>query len=125
MRRLALVGALGALVLTGGCRAVQPTSPQAVTGGDAQRGLAAIEAYGCSSCHVIPGVRTVEESWVGPPLTNYGRRAYVAGVVTNTQEHLQRWLLDPRSVDPLTAMPDVGLTELEALDIAAYLQRLR
>lgn len=89
------------------------------------RGRAAIARHGCTSCHVVPGVRSTEQSWVGPPLTKYGRRTYVAGVAVNTQENLQRWLLDPQSVDPLTAMPDVGLREVEALDIVAYLHSLR
>lgn len=125
MTRLAVLGVLAALIFTVACRAQPPTSPQVVAGGDATRGLAAIERHGCTSCHVIPGVRTAERSWVGPPLTKFGRRSYVAGVVTNTQENLQRWLLDPRAVDPLTAMPDVGLSEVEALDIVAYLHSLR
>ncbi len=123
--RYAAVVIVTALTFTAACRAQAPTSPQAVAGGDANRGLQAIERHGCTSCHVIPGVRTAEESWVGPPLTKFARRSYVAGVVTNTQENLQRWLLDPESVNPRTAMPDVGLAEVEARDIVAYLYSLR
>jgi cytochrome c1 len=35
-----------------------------------------------------------------------------------------RWLRHTREVDPLTAMPEMGLTEQDATDIAAYLATL-
>lgn len=125
LSHLPLLAIAVALVAPAACGAQAPTSPQSAAGGDARSGLIAIERHGCTSCHVIPGVRTAEDAWVGPPLTKFARRSYVAGVVTNTQENLQQWLLDPQSVDPLTAMPDVGLTEVEALDVVAYLHSLR
>jgi cytochrome c1 len=37
---------------------------------------------------------------------------------------MMRWLRDPPGVDPMTAMPNLGLTEPEARDIAAYLYTL-
>lgn len=126
LTRLTAVVALAATIaLASACRADRSTPPQSVAGGDVTRGQAAIERHGCTSCHVIPGLRTAEQSWAGPPLTRFGERTYVAGVVVNTQENLRRWLLDPQSVNPRTAMPDVGLTEVEALDIVAYLHSLR
>ncbi len=36
-----------------------------------------------------------------------------------------RWLHNPRAVDHLTAMPDLGITEQDARDIAGYLYTLR
>jgi cytochrome c1 len=36
-----------------------------------------------------------------------------------------RWLRDPPGVDPLTAMPRLGLGERESRDIAAYIYSLR
>jgi cytochrome c1 len=38
---------------------------------------------------------------------------------------LTAWLRDPPAIDPATAMPALGLSEAEALDIAAYLYNLR
>jgi cytochrome c1 len=35
-----------------------------------------------------------------------------------------RWLRDPPAVDASTAMPNLGLSEAEARDIAAYLLAL-
>jgi cytochrome c1 len=35
------------------------------------------------------------------------------------------WLQNPQAVEPGTVMPNLGLTEIEARDIAAYLYTLR
>jgi cytochrome c1 len=62
---------------------------------------------------------------VGPPLAGVGGRAYIGGVLTNTPEHMVRWIVDPQAVDSLTAMPLLGVSAPEARDIAAYLYTLR
>jgi hypothetical protein len=36
-----------------------------------------------------------------------------------------RWLRDPKAIDPGSAMPDLGIAEQDALDIAAFLATLR
>jgi cytochrome c1 len=54
-----------------------------------------------------------------------GKRKYIAGVLPNSFENMVRWLREPQSVDSQTAMPDTGLTDADARDIAAYLVRLR
>jgi cytochrome c1 len=53
-----------------------------------------------------------------------GSRVYVAGVLRNTQNNMVAWLRDPQSIVPNNAMPDVGLSEQQARDVAAYLQSL-
>jgi hypothetical protein len=58
---------------------------------------------------------------VGPALGGIGSRAYVAGVLTNTPGNLVRWIQSPREVDPLTAMPDLGVGAGDARDIASFL----
>jgi cytochrome c1 len=35
------------------------------------------------------------------------------------------WIESPTSMKPKTAMPDLGLTQTQATDVAAYLQTLR
>jgi len=50
---------------------------------------------------------------------------YIAGEVPNTSENLVQWLEVPQSIEPGTAMPNLGVTEGEARDIAAYLYTLR
>jgi cytochrome c2 len=92
--------------------------------GDARRGRAIIEAYGCGACHIIPGVPGAN-GLVGPPLIFFGARTMIAGELPNTPENLERWLQNPRAVEPGTAMPDLGLSPDQAQDITAYLYTLR
>jgi cytochrome c len=92
----------------------------ALTGGDPHAGRRKARELGCGSCHTIAGVPGAH-SMVGPPLTGIGGRMYIAGVLTNTPDHMVTWIRDPRSVDSATAMPDVGASERDARDIAAYL----
>ena len=49
------------------------------------------------------------------------KRMYIAGVLPNTPENMLRWLQNPPAVDPLTAMPNLGVTEADARDMAGYL----
>jgi cytochrome c len=79
---------------------------------------------GCGSCHVIPGIHNAK-GLVGPPLMFFSRRTMIAGELPNSPENLVRWLKDPPSVEPGTAMPDLGLTDKQAQDVAAYLYTLR
>lgn len=95
-----------------------------LTGGDPGRGREALDQYGCVSCHTIPGIRHAD-ALVGPPLTRIGARVYVAGELPNTPDNLMRWIRNPRAVSERTAMPDTGVTEEDARDIAAYLYTLR
>jgi mono/diheme cytochrome c family protein len=95
-----------------------------VAGGDPRRAASRIDYYGCGSCHTIPGVRRAE-GLVGPPLSGLRERTYIAGVLVNTPDNLVRWIRFPREVDPRTAMPDMGVSEADARDIAALLYSLR
>src|SRR4051794_29465655 len=63
---------------------------RSMTGGDPHRGRAALTRYGCSTCHTIPGVRGAP-ALVGPPLDRIASRSYIAGVLTNTPDHMIRW----------------------------------
>ena len=110
------------LVLVGACGRKSPRT--LVTGGDPARGRAQIVAYGCGSCHVIPGVSGAS-GLVGPPLTQFAHRAFIAGEVPNNSEFLVRWISVPQSIEPGTAMPNLGVSEAQARDIAAYLYTLR
>ena len=82
-----------------------------------------LRQYGCPACHVIPGP-TGPEGATGPPLVAMAEQVYVAGVLPNTPEALARFIADPQAVDPLSAMPDLGVTPDEAAAIAAYLYGL-
>jgi cytochrome c len=53
------------------------------------------------------------------------KRTYVGGILANTPDNMVRWLRDPPGVDPRTAMPNMGVTEADARDIAAFLYTLQ
>lgn len=95
-------------------REPRPASP------DPQRGRVAIGQYACTTCHEIPGIVGIHAP-VGPSLRNFERRRYIAGLLPNTHDNLVRWLRSPQSVDPLSAMPDLGVSEQDAHDMAAHL----
>lgn len=122
---LAVLGALlaGGLLATAACGEGGDSGRAeilAVTRGDPVAGERAIDKYGCGSCHVIPGVRRAH-GMVGPPLTDFALRTYVAGRVYNTPNNLAAWIRRPDSVEPGTVMPALGVSDQEARDISAYL----
>jgi cytochrome c1 len=73
---------------------------------------------------MIPGIAGARGT-AGPPLSGIGTRGYIAGVLPNTPENMVRWIMDPRSIDSLTAMPTLGISDSLARDMAEYLYRLR
>jgi cytochrome c1 len=95
-----------------------------MTGGDASRAAAAVDRLGCGSCHDIPGIPGATGR-VGPPLAHMAARDYIAGVMPNTAGNLVLWIRWPQGVLPNSAMPNMGASEREARDIAAYLLSLR
>ncbi len=114
---------IGVLILSG-CEGGEPPRHLRVAGGDPGTGRMLIAAYGCTACHRIPGIAMPQGS-VGPQLEGFGRRAYVGGHLPNRPATLVAWLRDPPAIDPGTAMPDLGLSEVEARHIASYLYTLR
>ena len=124
LRGLSVVATVG-LSLICGCKGGQTTGSYTVnTGGSASRGRAAIVAYGCGKCHTIPGIHGAK-GVVGPPLAALSRRTYIAGNFANTPDNLVHWIMAPQVMKPKTAMPELGLSEQQARDVAAYLYTLR
>jgi cytochrome c len=116
-RATLLVGAL----LLAGCNGSH--SVRTVPGGNPRAGKVAIQAYGCGSCHTVPGVRGAD-GLAAPPLTRFASRSFIAGEASNTTDNLIRWIQAPESIEPGTAMPNLGVTAGIARDIAAYLYTL-
>ena len=112
------------LVLAVALGPASATAQPLQTGGNAERGAALIQDYGCGSCHQIPGVANAD-GLVGPPLSNIGIRVYLAGMLRNTPDNMEFWLRHPQQVIPGNVMPDMGVTASDARDIAAYLYTLR
>ena len=120
-------GACAAVALVAGavtaCDRPAPPAHLRIAGGDAARGQQLIKSYGCGTCHTIEGVQGAR-GIVGPPLTDYAQRGFLAGIVPNAPRFLVPWLMDPPAMSPRTAMPDMGIGEAEARDIATYLYTL-
>jgi cytochrome c1 len=103
-----------------GCR--ERTNGYALIG-DAQRGHALLDRYGCRACHTVPGPGI--EGVAGPPLDRMATRRYIAGHFPNVPQNLVVWIRAPQTLKPGTAMPNLGVTERDARDLAAYLYTLQ
>lgn len=88
--------------------------------GQPERGKMLVFAYGCVACHQVSGSSGYPSN-IGPPLIQWSRQKYIAGELPNQPEMLVRWIVNPDEVEPETAMPNLGVTETDARDIAAYL----
>jgi cytochrome c1 len=106
---------------TGGKQLPAYTAP---LGGHAYTGQQIMVQHRCGQCHTIPGIHDANGVF-GPPLIYFGDRTTIAGNFPNTPDYLVPWIMSPKSMKPRTAMPDLGLSQEEARDVAAYLYTLR
>jgi cytochrome c1 len=93
-------------------------------GGQVSRAEDTFARYGCGGCHEIPGLSGASGK-VGPSLDGFGGRTAVAGVLPNQPDSLALWIREPQKVKPGTGMPNQGVSDGEARDMAAYLYTLR
>jgi cytochrome c len=91
--------------------------------GSPRRGRTLIDAYGCTSCHALGS--TAPRGAVGPPLDQMASRSYIAGRFANDEIWMTQWIEHPQELKPGTAMPDLGVSRRDALDIAAYLATMK
>ncbi|MFL5843639.1 MAG: c-type cytochrome [Solirubrobacteraceae bacterium] len=116
--------AVAALAVGLGLAAADAPEPAyRIAGASADRGRDAVAAYTCNACHMIPGVRGFDAK-VGPPLEAFATRSYIAGRLPNDPESLVRWIMDPQGVVPGNDMPNLGIPEGTARDIAQFLYTL-
>jgi cytochrome c2 len=117
-----------ALVACGGANGADPASSAAslaaLRGGSVRRGKVAMLRYGCDACHEIAGLPK-PTVLVAPPVTGVTNQRYIAGMLPTTPDNLMRWIRDPHSVKPNTAMPDLGVSASDARDMVTYLYSLR
>jgi cytochrome c len=116
--RRALAAALAAVGLSG------PPGAAPAAAADVARGKRLVAQYQCGACHVIPGIAAARGRRA-VSLDGFGRRSYIAGRLPNDPQLLQRWIIDPPALLPGTSMPAMGVSEVDARDIAAYLRSLR
>ena len=115
---------IAALAVAHCSRAAAAGPSVVIRGASAERGKLAMRQYGCAACHTIPGL-DYARGLVGPPLVAWSRRGFIAGQLPNTPDNLVRWIRSPQSIEPGTAMLDLGVTDRDARDIAAYLYTIR
>src|SRR5688500_3056099 len=85
-----------------------------------ERGEIVLRQYACHACHQIEGVVGPDAS-VGPALVDWPTRRYIAGTLPNTPDNLVRWIIDPAAVSPGTLMPDLGVSDAHAREMADFL----
>jgi cytochrome c len=95
-----------------------------LTGGSVPRGRTAVGKYGCAACHTIPGIDGATAN-VGPPLDKVAVRQFLGGRLPNTPDNMIKWIQHPQSVDPKNVMPELGVSDRDARDLAAFLYTLR
>jgi cytochrome c len=95
-----------------------------LTGGDPKTGRGVFDHRGCGACHAVANDREAT-GLTGPPLAKIGVRAFLAGRQPNDPGHLIAWVQHPQAIEPGVGMPDPGISDQEARDIAAYLYTLR
>lgn len=111
--------------IVSGCTGGRVTQSYTVSiGGYAPLGRQIMIQRRCGDCHTIPGIPNANGVF-GPPLVMFARRSYIAGNFPNSPDTLVRWIMSPPSMKPKTAMPDLGLSQQQARDVAAYLETLR
>jgi cytochrome c2 len=111
------------VIAAGSCQQ-HGTVDRAVSVGNPRRGAKLIAHSGCGSCHSIPGISGAR-GLVGPPLDNIGDRTTIAGVLPNTPANVKIWIEMPQRIVPGNVMPNMGINDKDAGDIAAYLYTLR
>ena len=98
-----------------------------VEAGNAERGQKImLETGPCKTCHYIDG--TAAQGRVAPrELTHFQTYPTIAQVpgLTNNPENLAKWLTNPQSLKPGTAMPNNGLNPQQIADLVAYIQTLK
>ena len=78
----------------------------------------------CVMCHAING--TPAGSNFGPNLTHIGsRNTIAAATLSNTREHLARWIVDSQQFKPGNKMPQNNLGQQELDALVDYLQSLK
>jgi cytochrome c len=96
-----------------------------------QQGVDVILQRNCGSCHTIPNIPGATGT-IGPNLGPHddvppvSMRSMIASypngsVPNNSVDDLAKWIMDPPSLKPGTAMPKLGLSADEAAAAAAYL----
>jgi cytochrome c oxidase subunit 2 len=90
----------------------------------AQTGLKIFQTMTCINCHSIRGISVAASA--APYLTHVADRTILgAGVLSNTETNLFRWLKNPQDFKPGCFMPNLKLTDAQAGALTSYLETLK
>ena len=121
------VGIAGIVIIVMGVQTMRQTATSRpyrdVPGGDIERGRKALIQYNCGSCHKIAGVEGANGTR-GQSLAGLALRSDIVGALPNTPEDVTRWIRDPKGCYPQTSMPNLNVSQKDALDMVAYLYSL-
>jgi cytochrome c len=111
-------------IASSACASRAEREAETLTGGSVARGKSAVGKYGCAACHTIPHIDGATAN-VGPPLDKVALRQFLGGHLPNTPDNMVKWIQHPQSIDPKNVMPELGVTDQDARDLAAFLYTLR
>jgi cytochrome c2 len=92
--------------------------------GDSNHGKQLIDQYGCTACHIIPGIEGAK-GMVGPSLEHVASRQIIASSIPNSAPNMIAYIQNPQLANPQNVMPNLSVKPDEARDIAAYLYTLK
>jgi cytochrome c oxidase subunit 2 len=89
-----------------------------------RRGQQVFLSSSCVMCHAING--TTAGANFGPNLTHVGsRNTIAAATLSNSREHLSRWIVDSQQFKPGNKMPQNNLGQADLDAVVDYLQSLK
>jgi len=98
------------------------TGAQPYKPGDANAGKQVFETKGCTGCHTIDSLSDARGT-VGPNLTHIAATPYDS--FPNDPQFIKQWINDPPTAKPGTAMPKLGLTDVELNNVVSFLETLK
>jgi cytochrome c oxidase subunit 2 len=102
----------------------------AVAPAEGTLGAAGMDVFlnrGCIQCHNIDAITPEldQAAFNGPDLTHFMDRRVIAGAYKEySVDNLKTWLANPPKEKPGSYMPNLGLTQQEIDDLAAFLETL-
>jgi cytochrome c oxidase subunit 2 len=90
----------------------------------AQNGLKLFQTLTCVNCHSLRGVSVAANA--APDLTHLADRKILgAGILSNTETNLFRWLKNPQAIKTGCFMPNLKLTDAQVGALTIYLETLK
>lgn len=111
-------------------RGLVPASAAPPVEGNTAHGRELFETRGCTACHEFTGARVVSRPAAPTFATDTDRSVALAPDLRFTRERylpgaLAKWLVNPSALKPDTRMPNLGLTPVDAVDLASFVLTTR